>query len=183
MSEKRFELVEAIYDEIGKQQIEIIDNLEKQIVDKQKIADLLNELAEENKEQADTIKHLEEYCGDLEHDNKTLSEENEELKQRIAFFEQQEMRMEYSQKIINLLDSLYEENRQLKKELYVVETDCKNAKESRNHYREENGELKDDVYDELKEALKILEEIYEDYPKNNVHHLHSRLKGLLEEFR
>ena len=50
MSEKQFELVEAIYNEIGKQQIEIMDNLEKQILDKQKIADLLNELSEENKE-------------------------------------------------------------------------------------------------------------------------------------
>ena len=50
-----------------------------------------------------------------------------------------------------------------------------------NALNEENEELKDDVYDELKEALKILEEIYGDYPKDNVHHLHSRLKGLLEE--
>lgn len=50
MSEKRFELVEAIYNEIGKQQIEIMDNLEKQIVDKQKIADLLNHLSKENEE-------------------------------------------------------------------------------------------------------------------------------------
>ena len=47
MSEKRFELVEAIYNEIGKQQVEIINNLEKQILDKQKIADLLNEQQEE----------------------------------------------------------------------------------------------------------------------------------------
>ena len=47
MSEKRFELVEAIYNEIGKHQIEIMDNLEKQILDKQKIADLLNEQQEE----------------------------------------------------------------------------------------------------------------------------------------
>lgn len=50
MSEKRFELVEAIYNEIGKQQIEIMDNLEKQILDKQKIADLLNHLSKENEE-------------------------------------------------------------------------------------------------------------------------------------
>jgi len=50
MSDKRFELVEAIYNEIGKQQIEIMDNLEKQIVDKQKIADLLNHLSKENEE-------------------------------------------------------------------------------------------------------------------------------------
>jgi len=45
------------------------------------------------------------------------------------------------------------------------------------------NELQDTVYDELDKALKVLEEIYEDYPKDNVHHLHSRLKGLLEEFR
>ena len=50
MSDKRFELVEAIYNEIGKQQIEIMDNLEKQILDKQKIADLLNHLSKENEE-------------------------------------------------------------------------------------------------------------------------------------
>ena len=50
MSEKRFELVEVIYNEIGKQQIEIMDNLEKQILDKQKIADLLNHLSKENEE-------------------------------------------------------------------------------------------------------------------------------------
>ena len=50
MSDKRFELVEAIYNEIGKQQVEIMDNLEKQIVDKQKIADLLNHLSKENEE-------------------------------------------------------------------------------------------------------------------------------------
>ena len=45
------------------------------------------------------------------------------------------------------------------------------------------NELQDTVYDELEKALKVLGEIYEDYPKDNVHHLHSRLKGLLEEFR
>lgn len=50
MSEKRFELVEAICYEVGKHQIEIMDNLEKQIVDKQKIADLLNHLSKENEE-------------------------------------------------------------------------------------------------------------------------------------
>jgi len=50
MSDKRFELVEAIYNEIGKQQIEIMDNLEKQILDKQKIADLVNHLSKENEE-------------------------------------------------------------------------------------------------------------------------------------
>ena len=47
MSDKRFELVESICNEVGKQQIEIMDNLKKQILDKQKIADLLNELSEE----------------------------------------------------------------------------------------------------------------------------------------
>ena len=48
MSEKRFKLVEAIYNEIGKQQIEIIDTLEEQIVEKQKVVDLLNALHAEN---------------------------------------------------------------------------------------------------------------------------------------
>lgn len=58
MSEKRFELVEAIYNEIGKQQVEIMDNLEKQIVEKQKVVDLLNSLQQENeklKQQLDKI--------------------------------------------------------------------------------------------------------------------------------
>jgi len=48
MSEKRFKLVEAIYNEIGKKQIEIIDTLEEQIVEKQKVVDLLNSLHAEN---------------------------------------------------------------------------------------------------------------------------------------
>lgn len=48
MSEKRFRLVEAIYNEIGKQQIEIIDTLEEQIVEEQKVVDLLNSLHAEN---------------------------------------------------------------------------------------------------------------------------------------
>ena len=50
MSEERFELVEAICYEVGKQQIEIMDNLEKQILDKQKIADLVNHLSKEYEE-------------------------------------------------------------------------------------------------------------------------------------
>ncbi len=50
MSEKRFKLVEAIYNEIGKQQIEIIDTLEEQIIEKQKVADLLNSLHAENEQ-------------------------------------------------------------------------------------------------------------------------------------
>lgn len=48
MSEKRFKLVEVIYNEIGKQQIEIIDTLEEQIVEEQKVVDLLNSLHAEN---------------------------------------------------------------------------------------------------------------------------------------
>ena len=62
------------------------------------------------------INHLKEYCGDLESDLKRFTEENEQLKQRIDFFEQQEMRMEYSQNVINLLNCLYEENEQLRRE-------------------------------------------------------------------
>lgn len=42
------------------------------------------------------------------------------------------------------------------------------------------NELQDTVYDELDKALKVLEEIYEDYPKNNVHRLYNNLKGLKE---
>ena len=42
------------------------------------------------------------------------------------------------------------------------------------------NELQDNVYDELDKALKVLEEIYEDYPKNNVHRLYNNLKGLKE---
>lgn len=40
--------------------------------------------------------------------------------------------------------------------------------------------LQDTVYDELEKALKVLEEIYEDYPRNNVHRLYNNLKGLKE---
>ena len=41
-------------------------------------------------------------------------------------------------------------------------------------------ELQDTVYDELDKALKVLGEIYEDYPKNNVYNLYNNLKGLKE---
>ena len=44
-------------------------------------------------------------------------------------------------------------------------------------------QLQDTVYDELDKALKVLEEIYEDYPKNNVHRLYNNLKGLKEMIR
>lgn len=47
-----------------------------------------------------------------------------------------------------------------------------------NEQQAEIEQLKDDVYDELDKALKVLEEIYEDYPKNNVHRLYNDLKGL-----
>jgi len=49
-----------------------------------------------------------------------------------------------------------------------------------NEQQAEIEQLKDDVYDELDKALKVLEEIYEDYPKNNVHRLYNNLKGLKE---
>ena len=49
-----------------------------------------------------------------------------------------------------------------------------------NEQQAEIEQLKDDVYDELDKALKVLEEIYEDYPKNNVHRLYNDLKGLKE---
>ena len=49
-----------------------------------------------------------------------------------------------------------------------------------NEQQAEIEQLKDDVYDELDKALKVLEEIYEDYPQNNVHRLYNNLKGLKE---
>ena len=41
----------------------------------------------------------------------------------------------------------------------------------------------DNVYDELDKALNVLEEIYEDYPKNNVQRLYNNLKGLKERMQ
>jgi len=49
-----------------------------------------------------------------------------------------------------------------------------------NKQQAEIEQLKDNVYDELDKALKVLEEIYDDYPKNNVHRLYNNLKGLKE---
>ena len=49
-----------------------------------------------------------------------------------------------------------------------------------NSLAKENEELQDTVYDELENALKVLGEIYEDYPKDNVHRLYNNLKGLKE---
>ena len=81
MSEKRF--VQSWNMHRGLHYLAIEDKQEKKIycveqyiVDVEKVADLLNE-------QQDTIKHLEEYSGDLEYDNKTLSEENKQLKERL----------------------------------------------------------------------------------------------------
>lgn len=54
-----------------------------------------------------------------------------------------EVKDEYvAMELCDLLNELAEENERLKRELYVVETDCKNAKESRNHYSEENEQLR-----------------------------------------
>ena len=90
MSEKRFELVEAIYNEVGKQQIEIMDNLEKQILDKQKVADLLNEqqatinkLKEENEQLKSTITHLQEECGARENDYVNLKKQFHKIPKNI----------------------------------------------------------------------------------------------------
>lgn len=90
MSDKRFELVESIRNEVGKQQIEIMDNLEKQILDKQKIADLLNELSEER----EYFERKKEYFLSkwsiantkniqLRQKTKELEEENEVLKKKL----------------------------------------------------------------------------------------------------
>ena len=38
--------------------------------------------------------------------------------------------------IVDLLNSLASENEQLRTELFIEQTDCKNVKESRNRYRE-----------------------------------------------
>ena len=85
MTEKRFELVEAIYNEIGKHQIEIMDNLEKHIVEKHKVVDLINSLYEENEQlrkQVDNLQdNLAEICAtlimngfEIEFDGKNVSE-------------------------------------------------------------------------------------------------------------
>lgn len=49
--------------------------------------------------------------------------------------------------LLNRINELEKENEQLRKELFIVETDCKNVKESRNHYRTENEQLKGIFYD------------------------------------
>ena len=62
------------------------------------------------------------------------------------------------------------------------ESDGENAKLriENKKLKEINEQLKDDVYDTLDKALKTLEEIYDDYPKNSVHRLYNDLKGLKE---
>lgn len=45
------------------------------------------------------------------------------------------------------------------------------------------NKLQDTICDELDDALEVLEEIYEDYPKNNVQRLYDKLKGLKEMIR
>lgn len=52
--------------------------------------------------------------------------------------------LDYEDDLVVLLNELAEENEKLKEKLYIVETDCKNVKESRNHYRKENELLKQD---------------------------------------
>ena len=77
----------------------------------------------------------------------SLLEENEELKQRIAFFEQQEMRMEYSQNVINLINSLYEENEQLRQQqqrLYNYFRDCFEDEMSAENFGEMWDNVKED---------------------------------------
>lgn len=41
------------------------------------------------------------------------------------------------------LNELSEENEQLQKDLYIVQTDCKNAKESKEHWRNKAKELEE----------------------------------------
>ena len=54
-----------------------------------------------------------------------------------------------AEEIVDLLNSLVDENEQLRKELYIEQTDCKNIRESREYWRnkaealeEENEQLK-----------------------------------------
>lgn len=83
--------------------------------------------------------------------------------------------------VVNKLNAFAEEIKEFKK-VRINDVKDFSALDKQNYdLKKENEKLKDDVYDELEKALKILEEMYEDYPKDNVHHLHSRLKGLLEE--
>ena len=58
--------------------------------------------------------------------------------------------------------------------------DMEDCKDKLNEQQATIHELQDTVYDELDKALKVLEEIYEDYPKNKVHRLYNNLKGLKE---
>ena len=87
MTEKRFELVEAIYNEIGKHQIEIMDNLEKHIVEKHKVVDLINSLYEENEQLRKSEKINMDYAEQIVEENHKLriaknhlQRENEQLK-------------------------------------------------------------------------------------------------------
>ena len=93
MSEKRFELVEAIYNEIDKQQIEIMDNLEKQIVEKQKVVDLLNSLQEENGRLKKEVENLQTNMMESlrKHRNyeKSLEEENKRKTNEIKLLRKQ----------------------------------------------------------------------------------------------
>lgn len=47
--------------------------------------------------------------------------------------------------LVSMFEEEVKENEQLKQELHIVETDCKNAKESRDHYRTENKHLKEQL--------------------------------------
>lgn len=58
--------------------------------------------------------------------------------------------------------------------------DMEDCKDKLNEQQDTINELQDTVYDELDKALKVLGEIYEDYPKNNVYNLYNNLKGLKE---
>ena len=104
MSEERFELVEAICYEVGKQQIEIMDNLEKQILDKQKIADLLNEQQATISKQLDQIIELQDKYRILEFNRSRLEKRNKAQYEKID--EQQ-----------TIINKLKEENEQLKEEI------------------------------------------------------------------
>ena len=88
MSDKRFTLVggKSKFNEIL---VKVYDNFEEEVIEKQKVVDLLNE-------QQATICKLQDLCGEsdgknakLRIENKKLKEENEQLKELLKNYEYQ----------------------------------------------------------------------------------------------
>lgn len=118
MSKKRFELVEAIYNEIGKQQIEIMDNLEKQILDKQKVIDLSNE----QQELIEELHSSDEFgWGRAEKFEKELKQKKIYIK-RLEYKVQKFKEMNGEQQAT--ISAFKEENEQLKSTIIHLEEEC-----------------------------------------------------------